>query len=330
MERFKTYGYSANQNVAGQIDHLGYIYVTRTNTLRCLRSITCRAVAERTPAGTFLAQRHSHPPEMDLKKNAIKHCYFSDCRFCNVTLAMVGGVERAADKAYFPLQTWATCFSTDVIYVATCRLCAGQYVGATSRPISKRISEHLHAVARNVRAHSALARHRDRCPSIDQTSFSFSIAERLRNSVGPYDLFDREGFWMRTLRPSINDNDTSQRYKSYADLIIKGIRKTDASGKMMHHLVSFIRLFQEAEAEFRQELRVEVGRRVRAEADKDRTAYLATRLDEVLAKHLVYLEKSGNIAASANLKDLIAAADIELDGQELARLQGEAAPQVDD
>ncbi|OCT59268.1 hypothetical protein XELAEV_18001220mg [Xenopus laevis] len=80
----------------------------------------------------------------------------------------------------YKISFYANCGTKFVIYLITC-LCGSKYVGKTTRPVRKRISEHLNCVSRGD-TRSAVAKNLLDCHA-GSLCISFQIIDRVVNDA---------------------------------------------------------------------------------------------------------------------------------------------------
>ena len=86
-------------------------------------------------------------------KSGFKHCNRTTCNMCNFSPNNVTSITCSKTNEKFDFQSIMDCTSTNVIYCITCNKDSGpcsnfkpQYIGETSRMVSRRFNEHFSSI----------------------------------------------------------------------------------------------------------------------------------------------------------------------------------------
>ena len=120
-------------------------------------------------------------------------------------------IQSGSTECIYPVQGNFNCYSNNVIYVVTCKLCDMQYVGETERPVRNRFLEHRRATINhdetNAVAKHFMTHHQNTTITRSYVPISISPIEQINNQgtreENKLKRLDREYFWIDTLGTEI-------------------------------------------------------------------------------------------------------------------------------
>ena len=123
-------------------------------------------------------------------------------RITLTSLTAIVGTQRltVADAVSRLAVFSASCKSSDVIYLITCRRCGLQYVGETGRPLHMRVNGHRYDIVHQRPEESLVAEHFN-SGAHAESEMTVMVIELARSRDSCLRKI-RESRWMRTLRTS--------------------------------------------------------------------------------------------------------------------------------
>ena len=96
-----------------------------------------------------IRQQKYYPYSLFPKRKLVKSCFKPNCNLCKQLNHTSNFVRSKANRRCFLVEPHGQpmhCLSTRVIYLIQCRVCRKQYVGQTTQPLKKRITDHLYKI----------------------------------------------------------------------------------------------------------------------------------------------------------------------------------------
>lgn len=150
---------------------------------------------------SFLIKSDLQNGEQPFKKGKKSLCGRKNCPVCkDKTYFNSGEIQCALKKV--KLKSELGCKETSVVYLLSCKSCNLHYVGATSRELSTRFSEHLGKITNNSKEIQTVHLHFKTKKCIP----SIGILEKVSD---PEKLFQVEKWFIKKLRPFFNVKDAT-------------------------------------------------------------------------------------------------------------------------
>ena len=109
-------------------------------------------------------------------------------------------------KKIYKIKQQVNCQSNFIIYLGTCQKCAGQYVGKSTQPLSRRHSGHKQEVKNKIRG---LGQHYGGVRGCGYGNLKIMIIEQVEN--GNHEMLARrEIFWQNQLRCFVENGGRAQ------------------------------------------------------------------------------------------------------------------------
>ena len=126
-------------------------------------------------------------------------CGASKCKTCPI-LVVTDEFSSPTIGKVFKVNFHASCKSSNVIYLLTCRRCGLQYVGETGQPLHLRVNRHQYDITHRKTDESPVAKHFN-----NRTNTESNMAVMAIDLVSSHDAClrkIRESRWIRTLGTS--------------------------------------------------------------------------------------------------------------------------------
>ncbi len=133
------------------------------------------------------------------------------CRFCHYGVASRRVEDHLSNNAY-AIQHRLCCSDTNIIYCITCKSCSKRYVGQTSRPLRRRISEHLNSI--RAKRSTPVSEHFQTC---GLSAFTFFALERVPQEQ---QRLVKEIAWMERLHTIVPHGLNTQDNRPDRDVIV--------------------------------------------------------------------------------------------------------------
>ena len=130
------------------------------------------------------------------------------CHACNVVTESRHFISTNTSKRYY-IRQHISCNSSFVIYLATCKLCQGQYVGKSIQEFKRRHSGHKYEIKNQI---GGLGHHFGREGGCGYANISFTIIERIVDENREV-LAEREVFWQHQLRCYVENGYNGHCYR---------------------------------------------------------------------------------------------------------------------
>ena len=109
----------------------------------------------------------------------------------------------------YKIHARLTCDSSFVVYLATCKKCAGQYVGKSTRPFKNRHSGHKHEIKRE---YGGLGHHYGGTDGCKYDNFSVQIIDQVE--LGNHEaLAECETYWQHQIRCYVENGGKAHCYR---------------------------------------------------------------------------------------------------------------------
>ena len=140
----------------------------------------------------------------------ISGCY--KCNHCRVSCPILNETKTFSStntgKSY-RIRQYINCESTNVIYLATCKKCGGQYVGKSKTKFKTRHSNHKQEIKKK---YGGLGHHYGGAEGCGYENLSIILIEKIPDEKSDT-LPDRETFWQHQLRVYVENGYKGHCYR---------------------------------------------------------------------------------------------------------------------
>jgi hypothetical protein len=126
----------------------------------------------------------------------LQQCNNSNCITCKQYMNTADKFTSYVTGKDYKINTQMSCNTTNIIYLIECKQCSSQYIGETSQTLSKRLTQHIHAIRHQtdtrISWHFNQPRHSMKDITIRPIERIFTDNKKLR--------LNREHYWIKELK----------------------------------------------------------------------------------------------------------------------------------